>query len=252
MNQIQQVWVQKGPDGQILNQGCYTAYYGAKALGITTKFYSSADEYRGLCMNNSEKPHLCVGGINTLRTIIEYRRLQQPEVHSPHEHLPEYLGRNVFETTLGEVRAFKTIMPIFIKPLIEDKTFTGYVVRSNVDLIKLRTLPDNFRLLASEVVNFVSEWRIFINRYAIVNAKNYAGNYRIMPEFELIEYAVNDYKAQKAAYSLDFGITDKGETMLIEINDAFGIAPYGLEPVAYLKLLTERWEEIMTNKLLIA
>ncbi len=249
---LQEVWIQTSlTHNQILNQGCYTAFYGAQALGIRTRLYSAAQEYFDAIKERQEPvQHICVGGINTLRTIFNLLGVEPPEVHSPHIHLQGYLGRKMFETTLGDVRAFRTIIPIFIKPLVEDKTFTGYVVRSNVDLIKLRALPDDFKLLGSEVVNFVSEWRVFINRYAIVNAKNYAGDYRKIPEFDLVEYAISDYKEQKAAYSLDFGVTDKGETLLIEINDAFGIAPYGLEPVAYLKLLTERWEEIVSQQLI--
>ncbi len=246
---LKELWVQLGPDGHILNQGCYTAYYAARSLGISTRFYTTADEFLSyIGRPENANPYMCVGGISTLRKIFEISGFQQPEIHAPHIHLPGYVKRKMFETTLGAVRAFKTIIPIFIKPLTEDKTFTGYVVRSNVDLIKLRTLPDDFSLLGSEVVKIVSEYRVFINRYAIVGVKHYAGDYKKMIDIEEVEYAISDYKEQKAAYSLDFGITEQGETVLIEINDAFGIAPYGLEPVAYLKFLQERWEEITSKQ----
>lgn len=243
---IEEAWIQiNSQNGHILNQGCFTAYYGCQSLGIKTRFFKNAMEYfLGIQQPGVSNNHLCVGGIDTLRQIFDLRGVQQPEVHSPHIHLPSYLRRVVTETTLGEVRALKPKFPCFIKPLVADKTFTGYVVRSVPDLIRLRALPDNFQLLISEVVKFVSEWRVFINRHAIVNVKNYIGDYSKTPKFEIFEYAINDYSEQKAAYSLDFGVTDKGDTMLIEINDAFGIAPYGLEPVAYLKFLMERWEEI--------
>ena len=61
---------------------------------------------------------------------------------------------------------------------------------------------------------------------------------KIIPNFEVIENAIAMYENQKVSYSLDFGITKQGETLLVEINDAFGIAPYGLEPTKYLNFLT--------------
>lgn len=244
-------FIQTRSDNQILNQGCYTAYYGAKSLGYDiTLFKNDYDKNLIVSRYPGDNEHICIGGISTLRNIIKQLGCKQPEMHFPHNHLPEYLGRKVGEITIGELKNNPVTYPLFIKPLEFDKEFTGYVLKSYADLmlLKMKSLPDNFKLFTSEVVNFISEYRIFIHDRKIVGAKNYAGKFNVLPEFELVEYAINDYKNQKIAYSLDFGITDQGETLLIEINDAFGIAPYGLEPTAYLKMLTARWQEIMKTK----
>ena len=250
MNNKPHYFIQTGADKQILNQGCYTAYYGAKSLGYDiTLFMNDYQAFENYRFDVKVPDKICIGGIDTLRSIFDNLGCAQPEIHFPHNHLPEYLGRKVKEVELGELRHNHPItFPLFIKPLELDKGFTGYVVKSTVDLIKVRNFPDTTKLFSSEVVNFVSEYRIFIHDRKIIGAKNYVGKFNVIPDFELVEYAINDYKNQKIAYSLDFGITDQGQTLLIEINDAFGIAPYGLEPTAYLKMLTARWQEIMKAK----
>lgn len=43
---------------------------------------------------------------------------------------------------------------------------------------------------------------------------------------------------------MDFGVTDKGETVLIEVNDGFSIGLYGLFHIDYAKLLSARWAEL--------
>ena len=47
-----------------------------------------------------------------------------------------------------------------------------------------------------------------------------------------------------AGCALDFGITDDGQTLLIEFNDGFSLENYGVEPTLYAILLTARWAEI--------
>ncbi len=233
----------------ILNQGCYTAYYGAQMLGYNIEFYQNADQCFEKIKQHSFPGTLCVGGIDTLRKIMEMIGCAQPEVHSPHTHLPYFVGRKITETTLGEIRSNKFDTPYFIKPLVLDKAFTGYVVHySDLDLIRVRSLSDDTKILHSETVKFISEYRIFIQNKNIIGAKNYAGKYDVLPNFNIIKNAIEHYVDQKSSYSLDFGITDQGETLLIEINDAFGIAPYGLEPTKYLKFLMARWQEITIKK----
>ena len=52
------------------------------------------------------------------------------------------------------------------------------------------------------------------------------------------------------AYSIDFGVTSDGRTLLIEMNDGFGLSAYGLNKIAYCKMLEARWDEI-SKKILI-
>lgn len=45
-------------------------------------------------------------------------------------------------------------------------------------------------------------------------------------------------------YALDFGVTDEGQTLLVEFNDFTSLGSYGLDPKLYASLITERWMEL--------
>ncbi|WP_238996654.1 ATP-grasp domain-containing protein [Paenibacillus pinistramenti] len=45
-------------------------------------------------------------------------------------------------------------------------------------------------------------------------------------------------------YAVDIGLTDKGETLLIEVNDGYALGQYGLNTLDYAKLLSARWSEL--------
>jgi hypothetical protein len=43
---------------------------------------------------------------------------------------------------------------------------------------------------------------------------------------------------------LDWGVTDTGETRLVEANDAYALGYYGLQSVLYARMIDARWEEL--------
>lgn len=68
--------------------------------------------------------------------------------------------------------------------------------------------------------------------------------HRITLRKQLVEHCIRDYTSQPAGYAMDFGVTDKGETVLIEVNDGFAVASYGLFHIDYAKFLSARWAEL--------
>jgi len=44
---------------------------------------------------------------------------------------------------------------------------------------------------------------------------------------------------------MDFGLTEDGRTLLVEINDGFALGSYGLDPIQYAKLLSACWADII-------
>lgn len=188
-----------------------------------------------------------VGGINTVRNVFDSLGIIQPQIDNPHVHLPQYLGREVCEATWSEIEQMDTF-PFFIKPLEDHKLFTGYVVKTPQELLhaKLRTEPGS-KIILSECVEFISEYRCFVLDGKLVGCKNYTGDFRVLPDFNIIESAIIDYKAQPVGYSIDFGVTADGKTLLIEMNDGFGLSAYGLNKIIYCKILQARWNEILKN-----
>ena len=45
-------------------------------------------------------------------------------------------------------------------------------------------------------------------------------------------------------YGTDFGVTDDGRTLLIEVNDGYALGSYGLYYLDYAKLLSAIWAEL--------
>ncbi len=230
--------------GQWLNDNCYTMWYGLTRMGY---------EVHPFTMDNIPQDitkHTVVhGGINTMRKIFDQLGVEQPPIHNPNDYLPQYCSRDFTETTIGDIRAMGPFpRPIFIKPLNDHKLFTGFVCTNvfNFNLITGK-FDDNVRVLVSDYINMISEYRCFVNRGKLVGSKNYTGDFKRNIDYDIVESAIKDYKDQPISYSLDFAFTDRGETLLIEINDGFALGSYGLNPIVYTKFIIDRWNEITTN-----
>ncbi len=62
-----------------------------------------------------------------------------------------------------------------------------------------------------------------------------------------MEQCIAQYKSAPAGYAIDFGVTDKGQTILIEVNDGYALGSYGLFYLDYVKLLSARWAELTST-----
>ncbi len=72
----------------------------------------------------------------------------------------------------------------------------------------------------------------------------YKGDWRKHYDYKVIENAVNEFTSAPAGYAVDFGLTDDGRTLLIEVNDGYSLGCYGLMHINYAKLLSARWAEL--------
>lgn len=134
---------------------------------------------------------------------------------------------------------------MFIKPTARDtKRFNGCVVREFMDLAYTASLPSEMTVSCADYVDFLSEYRVFCHRGAIVGVKHYKGDYKLFPDFEIIEAAIARFDHSPIAYGVDFGITADSRCLLVEVNDAWCLGSYGLEPVTYANMLADRWHEM--------
>jgi hypothetical protein len=246
---MRKVYIQK-QGNRIFSESCYSA-----ALGFAHKGYhvveceADPNLFVALC---NEPESMFVGGIKTMQKAFRAIAVTPPQIDNPHIHLPEYLGREVLEATWYDVEQMVEAnqLPIFVKPLDEQKLFTGYVVNNKSDLAYAKyDVKHDTKILISETVNFISEYRCFVLNGEMVGCKNYKGDFRVTPNFSIMESAIKDYKEQPVAYSIDFGVTDEGATLLIEMNDAYGLGSYGLDKNIYCRLLEARWDEIIKNSI---
>lgn len=169
------------------------------------------------------------------------------------KEIERFADRAIERTTMGVLKdginEGLIHFPVFIKPDGIMKKFVAGVVSSKSNaLVFFDDVADDEPVLLSSVVDFVSEYRGYVIDGELVGIKHYIGDFRIFPDMKVIDQAISEYKSQPAGYSIDFGVTDDGRTLLIECNDGWSLGNYGLEDRLYSKLLGIRWRQLMTFK----
>lgn len=81
-------------------------------------------------------------------------------------------------------------------------------------------------------------------RGRILDVRPYRGSWRAHFDADVVERAAGAYSGAPAGYGMDFGVTEDGRTLLVEVNDGYALGSYGLEYHAYARLLSARWSEL--------
>ena len=186
------------------------------------------------------------GHIRSARKAFQIIGCPDPVEVSIPEELQEFTGRKIWTSTLGEIRQYEP--KVFIKPLEGHKLFTGHIRTGELkDLIYTASFPDETKILVSEPVVFITEYRGFVLEGKLIGWKNYSGDFRKMPNVSIVEDAIKKYKTAPIAYSIDFGLDIDNRSLLVEVNDAFALGSYGLDNILYAKMIEARWDEIVGN-----
>ena len=214
----------------------YAAWQGFSQLGMHTEFFRTRED-----IASCGREDLIVGGISTVIGQLERFGIQIPDLDYPPQ-LEPLLGRRIWTDRLDRVLAGAK-RPVFVKPL-HNKMFIGFVLYDDADLPRLRQTKPDEPVLCSEVVEFRSEWRAFVRYGSIWDVRPYGGDWRHPYDPDVLERAVDAFTDDPAGYAMDFGVTEDGRTVLIEVNDGFGLGCYGADPMQYAKLLSARWCEL--------
>lgn len=231
------VYVQSYENGIPHNYNFMNAYQGFYEMGFEVIHFHDNNKF-----TESSKEDIIVGYVGTVRARLADFGIITPEMDYPDE-LQKYLGRRVWLTKMNAVNNDPDSWPVFVKP-VEDKQFTGVVVRSPKDLIGCGIQGVNQDVYCSEIVDFVAEWRCFVRYGHILSVRPYKGDWRKHYDYRVIENAVKEFITAPAGYAIDFGLTDDGRTLLIEVNDGYALGCYGLFYIDYAKLLSARWAEL--------
>jgi hypothetical protein len=139
----------------------------------------------------------------------------------------------------------KSGQKLFIKPQ-ETKLFSGMVF-DKMCIGMLENLPDETEVYVAEPFRsrIVSEWRIYVQHNKAVDVRNYAGDFRKMPNWLFADFILTSEKDMPSCFTLDIGLLESGETVAIEYNDMWAIGNYGIDNSLYYKLLRERYFEII-------
>ena len=171
------------------------------------------------------------------------------------ESLRKYLHRNVWTSTMKEVRdrlydesldMHSTGLGWFIKPRNKLKRFTGFVCNDISDLWKAEGAGNGTALWCSDIVTWKSEFRCpvvngkVLGRY-VPASKDGTG---ALPDMQVVQQMADDFENAPKAYCLDVGVLSTGETALIEVNDGFSIGKYDMPKDIYANVLITRWNEL--------
>jgi hypothetical protein len=78
----------------------------------------------------------------------------------------------------------------------------------------------------------------------LIGFRHYYGDFRLAVDFDKVENALHDWISKPIGCSMDWGVTDDGRTLLIEVNEGHSLGCYGLAPHLYAPLLIDRWLEM--------
>lgn len=233
-------------DGQIKDRDMLDLYDGYLELALDVKFFKEFD-----VVSNPQlitKDDIFGGHVSVCRQIWKNNKIKEPELDCYPKELKNFLGRHITKTTL---KGFTKILEenenhgitFFVKP-VKNKVFTGYTCMLPQDLHKL-TCSKNTEVYVSTYVKFDAEFRAYIFNSKIIDVFRYYGdNWSVKVDKDCVEAMVSVLKDMPCFYSLDFGIDDKGRTLLVEVNDGYALGNYGLSPKQYAEMTLARCKEI--------
>lgn len=197
-----------------------------------------------------------IGSVEFIRKAMALAGISEPANISYPESLRRYLRREVTQRTAGSVLGHW-----FIKP-ITTKVFTGFVFDTMENPEHLSghdreqynvflSLPPETPVWISEPVTWRSEFRYYVLNGEVRGEGRYdaAADSMPAPDMFLVNemvWALACTKNAPAAFSLDVGVLDTGETALIECNDAWALGYYkgSLAHKDYIRMLWMRWEQL--------
>lgn len=223
---------------EIITENTFVAFYGFSVLGWEVVFYEG-NPPEGLSRDD-----VVIGWITQVKMAVKNLGIEPPDELDYPEEIQSYLGRKVWQGNLHKIYTDSTLWPVFVKP-VKGKQFDGRLITSLRDLVGMGDQLEDRKIWCSEPVEFISEWRCFVRYGKLIDSRNYKGDFKVQPNFDIVESCIKDYKSGPAAYALDFGVTKDGKSLLVEVNDAFALGNYGLNHLNYAKMISARWSEMV-------
>ncbi len=197
---------------------------------------------------------LVAGYVDAVQSALRQLRLPVPEPNDYPKSLEPFLHRRVWQSTVGNLMqqlADDSGPAVFAKPKGRMKRFTGRVFESWDDLRSVHGISRRLPVWCSEVVEWRSEYRVYVIRGEVVGIRLYAGESQTPLDEAVVREALrklHDAGEALAAFGIDFGVLSDGRTALVEMNDGFALGSYGLERGRYTDLILARWSELTRRR----
>lgn len=235
------IYIQSEESGLPHHFDAACAMYGAKDLGIkyrlTTFEEIESGKFDALLPTNP-----CVGSVEFMNMV--FKRMGIHGVRVPRN------SNRIHKTMkLHEAKAIaKSGRKIFIKPF-EIKLFTGFVLDTSIYSC-IEGIDQDCEVMVYEPFEseIASEWRAYIHNNKIVDCRSYSGDMFLAPSEKYIEGVIGENKKDfPCSYTIDVGVLQSGENVVVEFNDMWAIGNYGVSNDDYLRMLRDRYFEITRN-----
>ncbi len=238
------VYIRQNSDRQFASPNFAVAYDGFRQLGWEIiPYYSVHNELADL-----QADHVVVGYIGDVQTALIKLGITPPEGIDYPEQLSHLLGRQIWKSQINYIAKHPELWNIFVKPVKCNKKFSGRLVTSPKDLIGCGDEHEDTEIWCSEPVKFIAEWRCFVRYDRILDVRLYRGDWAVHFDPQVIKAAVAAYYSAPASYAIDFGVTDSGQTLLVEVNEGYSVGCYGLFPTDYAQFLSARWAQLTASQ----
>ncbi len=241
------IYIQSNKDRTLPHHfDCACALYGAMDSAMDYRL-TTFEEVASGKFDTLIKQNLFVGSTEFMREV--FSRIGKTDVR-----VPKNSNREHKIITLGEARDIVAGgKKIFIKPLTI-KLFTGLIL-DGCHYASLDNIPDDTLVMSYEPFSnrIFTEWRVYVHNHKIVDVKNYSGDLFGVPDSSYINKVITENKVFgfPIAYVIDVGRLDMPlsaqlfDNVIIEYNDMWAIGNYGVPNDLYLKLLKDRYFEIV-------
>jgi hypothetical protein len=237
------VYIRQNARKEFVSVNGAVAYDGFRKLGWEIILFHANEELVDL-----QPDEVVVGQIAHVRAALLKLGITPPEERNYPEELQQFLGRKIWKSQINYIAKHPELWNIFIKPTIETKKFTGRIITSPKDLIGCGDERVDTEIWCSEPVKFLAEWRCFVRYNEILDVRSYHGDWAVHYDSDVIKAAVAAFISAPASYAIDFGLTDTGKTLLVEVNDGYSVGAYGLFSTEYARFLSARWAQMTGSK----
>ena len=230
------------PDGTDFGINRATAIVGFTLKGAEVREFE-IDAFEDLPLGEGD---IVVAGIHLAHQAMARLGIPVPALDSVPASLLPFAGRRIWRADMREARALvQAGEHVFIKPApSRHKLFGGYLAREFRDLIPTAHIGDDETVDLAEPMDFVSEYRCFVADGMLLGVRHYKGDPLIFPDAGVVRNAIAAYSTAPRGYALDIGVVAEQGTFVVEVNDGYSSAAYGLPPIRYASVIEARWSEL--------
>jgi hypothetical protein len=216
-----------------------SAMFGAIETGQNYRL-TSFEEVQSGKFDLLIKNNLFVGSVEFMKEV--FSRIGKENIR-----VPKNSNREHKVMTLGEAKEISKSKSIFIKPF-DIKLFTGFILDQMINN-SISDISDDTLIMVYDVFSspIKSEFRCYVHRNNVVDIRNYSGDLFCLPNEEYLNSVIDLNKTFDfpISYTIDIGVLENDENVVIEYNDMWAIGNYGMPNYLYLRLLRDRYFEIV-------